>query len=58
MTRKELIDNVIDNLYELQKNEYLSTKEIILINDIVGTLQYKIKNNNKETKWLDTIKNQ
>ena len=58
MTRKELIDNVIDNLYELQKNEYLSTKEIVLINDIVGTLQYKIKNNNKETKWLDTIKNQ
>ena len=58
MTRNELIDNVIDNLYELQKNEYLSTKEIVLINDIVGTLQYKIKNNNKETKWLDTIKNQ
>lgn len=52
MTRKELIDNVIDNLYELQKNEYLSTKEIVLINDIVGTLQYKIKNNNKETKWF------
>ena len=50
MTRNELIDNVIDNLYELQKNEYLSTKEIVLINDIVGTLQYKIKNNNKETK--------
>ena len=49
MKRKELIDNIIDDLYEIQKNEYLSIKEIILINDIVGTLQYKIKNNNKNT---------
>ena len=35
------IKNIIDILYEIQKNNYLSQKDIVSINDIIGTLQYK-----------------
>ena len=37
------INNIIDILYEVQKNDYLSQTDKVSINDIIGTLQYKFK---------------
>ena len=35
------IRNIIDKLYEIQENSLLSQNEIVEINDLIGTLQYK-----------------
>ena len=37
------IRNIIDILYEIQKNNFLSQNDIVSINDIIGTLQYKFQ---------------
>ena len=37
------INHIIDRLYEIQENDYLSLHNKVLINDIIGTLQYKFK---------------
>ena len=37
------INHIIDRLYEIQENDYLSLHDKVLINDIIGTLQYKFK---------------
>ena len=37
------IRNIIDTLYDIQKNNFLSQNDIVSINDIIGTLQYKFQ---------------
>jgi hypothetical protein len=38
-----LINEMIINLYDIQDNESMSQNNIVLINDIIGTLEYKFK---------------
>ena len=37
------INNIINDLYTIQDKDLLSQAHIVLINDIIGTLQYKLK---------------
>ena len=51
------IGNIIDKLYEIQENSFLSQNEIVEINDIIGTLQYQFKEPIAGVRDTDIISN-
>ena len=36
-------EKIVNQLYDIQENEFLSPYEIALINQIIGNIQYKLK---------------
>ena len=58
-TTKAVIEirNIIDKLYEIQENSFLSQNEIVEINDIIGTLQYQFKEPIAGVRDTDIISN-
>lgn len=36
-------EKIVNQLYDIQENEFLSPREKVLINQIIGNIQYKLK---------------